>query len=65
MQWRMHHPFETTADPVIAKGPEVMPDTVTQHYRLEDHAECLQTLRLCQINTENTSSSSLTKLKYI
>ena len=48
MQWGTHHPFETTADPVIAKGPEVMPDTVTQRYRLADHAECSQTLRLRQ-----------------
>ena len=48
MQWRTHRPFETTADPVIAKGPEVMPDTITQCYRLADHIECSQTLRLRQ-----------------
>ena len=48
MQWRTYRPFETTADPVIAKGPEVMPDTITQCYRLADHIECSQTLRLRQ-----------------
>ena len=32
-QWCTHRPYETTADPVIAKGPEVMPDTVTQHQK--------------------------------
>ena len=33
VQWRTHRPYETTADPVIAKGPEVMPDTVTQRQK--------------------------------
>ena len=47
MQCCTHRPFETlTPEPVIAKGPEVMPDTVTQHYRLADHAECSQMPRL-------------------
>ena len=48
VQWRTHCPFETTPDPVITKGPEVMPDTVTQRYRLADHAECSQMPRLRQ-----------------
>ena len=48
VQWRTHCGFETTPDPVIAKGPEVMPDTVTQRYRLADHAEYSQKLRLHQ-----------------
>ena len=34
VQWRTHRPYETTADPMIATGPEVMPDTVTQHQLL-------------------------------
>ena len=28
MQWHTHSPYETTADPVIAKAPEVIPETV-------------------------------------
>ena len=48
VQWHRHRPFETTAEPVIAKGPEVMLDTVTQQYRLADHAEYSQKLRLRQ-----------------
>ena len=40
-------PFETNTDPVIAKGPEVMPDSNTTPQKrhnatglLADHAEC-------------------------
>ena len=33
VQWRTHHHYDTTDEPVIAKGPEVMPDTVTQRQK--------------------------------
>ena len=55
---KLHRPYETTADPVIAKGPEVMPDTVTQQQKTLTNAKTTS-------STENTSSSSLTKLNYI
>ena len=46
--------YETNTDPVIAKGPEVMLDTVTQNARkhhnatglLVYHAKCSQTPRV-------------------
>jgi len=70
IQWRTHHHFETTTDTVIAKGPEVMPDTVARKCHsttglLADHAECSQLNAKTTPSTENTSSSSLTKLNYI
>ena len=71
MQWGAHHPFETTADPVIAKGPDVMPNTVTQWqkmpqcYRPPNRPCWMLTNVKATPSTENTSSSSLTKLNYI
>ena len=51
MQGCTYHPYETTADPVIAKGPEVMPDTVNAMPEnptglLADHAKRWQMPRL-------------------
>ena len=53
VQWHTHCPYETTTDPVITKGPEVMLETVTQCRKiptvlLADHAKCSQTPRICQ-----------------
>ena len=56
MQWRTHRPYETTADPVFAKGPEVMPghSNATPEKRhnatgqLADHTKHSQTPRLRQ-----------------
>ena len=56
VQWRTHRPCETIADPVIAKGPEVMPghsnETPEKRHsatgQLADHAQHSQTPRLRQ-----------------
>ena len=40
VQWRTHRPFKTTAEPVIAKGPEVTRDTVTQRQKSKTLPAC-------------------------
>ena len=71
MQWHTHRPYETTTDPVITKGPEVMPNTEMQHektpqgYRPASRPCSTLTNAQTTPSTENTSSSSLTKLNYI
>ena len=40
MQWSIHRPLETSADPVIAKCPGVMSNTVTQCQKMLQCDRC-------------------------